>query len=142
MTGPGMLILRSGTAAFALRLDEVIEVGDRGAWQVVPSRLGAMRGVTAVRGRLVPLLHLGALVEAAPAPEAPAPLVVTALASGRWLALEVDTVDSAAGGELLEAPEARLTGLSSAALRQDDQWIPVLNLEALARRWQEPAIRA
>jgi purine-binding chemotaxis protein CheW len=143
MTGLGLLVMRSNDRSMAVRVAEVIEVGDRGAWQVVPTQLPAMRGVVVVRGRLVPLIHLGALVGHGAAPPSPAPLMVVAESRGQWVALEVDEVDSASAVDVLaEAQAGGLPGLSAGALRRDDKWIPVLNLEALARRWQEPATRA
>jgi chemotaxis signal transduction protein len=127
----------------AVRVEDVIEVGDLGSWQVVPSRLPAMRGVTQVRGRLVPLVHLGALVGAEPAPSAPSPLMVVAESRGQWVALEVDAVESAPSRDVLGGDETGgLPGLSAGALRREGKWIPVLNMEALARRWQEPVTRA
>jgi chemotaxis signal transduction protein len=143
MSGHGLLVLRSSGRTMAIRVEEVIEVGDRGSWQVVPSHLPAMRGVTMVRGRLVPLVHLGALVGAGPAPSEASPLMVVAESRGQWVALEVDSVESAPYRDLLAEDETgALPGLSAGALRRDGKWIPVLNLEALARRWQEPATRA
>ena len=143
MTGHGLLVLRSADRTMAMKVEDVIEVGDRGSWQVVPSRLPAMRGVTLIRGRLVPLVHLGALVGAEPAPLHPSPLMVVAQSRGQWVALEVDAVDSAPFRDVLSDDEAGgLPGLSAGALRREGKWIPVLNLEALARRWQEPATRA
>ena len=143
MTGLGLLVVRSSGRSMAVRVEEVIEVGDRGVWQVVPSRLPAMRGVVVVRGRLVPLIHLGALVGAQAAPPIPSPLMVVADSRGLWVALEVDEVDSAPASDLLPGHQAGgLPGLSAGTLERDGKWIPVLNLEALARRWQEPATRA
>jgi len=143
MTGHGLLVLRSSDRTMAMKVEDVIEVGDRGAWQVVPAHLPAMRGVTLIRGRLVPLLHLGALVEGEPAPPHPSPLIVVAASREQWVALEVDAVDSAPSRDVLADESAGgLPGLSAGALRREGKWIPVLNLEALARRWQEPATRA
>lgn len=143
MSGLGLLILRSADRTMAVRVEVVIEVGDRGTWQVVPSRLPAMRGVVMVRGRLVPLIHLGSLVGNRLAPPEPAPVMVVAESRGQWVALEVDEVDTASAGDLVADEQAGgLPGLSAGALKRDDKWIPVLNLEALATRWQEPATKA
>ena len=143
MTGLGLLVMRSGDRTMAVRVEEVIEVGDRGTWQAVPSQLPAMRGVVLVRGRLVPLIHLGALVGSGAAPPSPASLMVVAESRGQWVALEVDEVDSADARDVLAEEQAGgLPGLSTGALRRDEKWIPVLNLEALARRWQAPVTRA
>jgi chemotaxis signal transduction protein len=102
-----------------------------------------MRGVTSVRGRLIPLLHLGALMGGADAPADAAPLMVVAESRGSWLGLEVDEADSASAAESLEGEqEGTLTDLSSGAIRRAGGWIPVLNLEAMARRWLEPATKA
>src|SRR2546430_16581 len=47
---------------FRSPLGRVLEVGDLGEVLEVPRALAAVRGVTPLRGRLVPLIHLGALL--------------------------------------------------------------------------------
>jgi hypothetical protein len=57
--------------------------------------------------------------------------------TGRWVALEVDEVDAAPQEEILPYPiDADANGWTVGAVRRPDGWIPILNLEALAERWQ------
>ena len=143
MSGQNLLVVRSGGRAFAIRYADIVEIGDRAAWQQVPARIDALRGVTQVRGRLLPLVHLGALIEGHAPPAEAAPLMVVAESQGWWVALEVDEVDSAEVEDFLgEEQDGGLSGMSAGAIRREGRWIPVLNLEALARRWQEPATKA
>src|SRR3989442_13114824 len=64
----GYLLVRVDGKAYGLPLARVVEVGDLGDVLDVPRALPAMRGLTPLRGRLVPLVHLGALMGERPAP--------------------------------------------------------------------------
>src|SRR2546428_11369401 len=66
----GYLLVRVDGKAYGLPLARVLEVGDLAEVLDVPRALPAMRGLTPLRGRLVPGVHLGArLGERAPPPE-------------------------------------------------------------------------
>src|SRR5438132_8003954 len=58
----GYLLVRVDGKPYGLPLGRVLEVGDLGEVFDVPRALAAVRGVTPLRGRLVPLIHLGALL--------------------------------------------------------------------------------
>src|SRR5437870_5310890 len=58
----GYLLVRVDGKHYGLPLGRVLEVGDLGEVLDVPRALAAVRGVTPLRGRLVPLIHLGALL--------------------------------------------------------------------------------
>src|SRR5437764_13861428 len=64
----GYLLVRVDGKHYGLPLARVVEVGDLGEVLDVPRALAAVRGVTPLRGRLVPLVHLGALLGQRPAP--------------------------------------------------------------------------
>src|SRR5213596_1867065 len=64
----GYLLVRADGKPYGLPLARVVEVGDLGEVLDVPRALPAMRGLTPLRGRLVPLVHLGALLGQRPAP--------------------------------------------------------------------------
>lgn len=132
----GILLVRSGGRDIGLPLDRVLEVGSIRQVNAVPGAAPAVRGVTEARGRLVPLAHLGALLagEACP-PPAEESTQVLALVAEQWLALEVDAADAAPADAVLPPPEG--SGLASwvvGVVRRDKNWIPVLNLDALAER--------
>src|SRR5437867_8377035 len=58
----GYLLVRVDGKAYGLPLARVLEVGDLAEVLDVPRALPAMRGLTPLRGRLVPVVHLGALL--------------------------------------------------------------------------------
>jgi purine-binding chemotaxis protein CheW len=138
MSTRGVLLVRTGGRRLGLPLVGILEVGEAAMIEPVPGTAPAIRGVMQVRGRLVPLAHLGALVSggACPTPE-PDRSVVLATVSDRWLALEVDEVDAAPDEEVLPPPEgSSLAAWALGVVRRDDGWIPILNLDALADRLQ------
>jgi chemotaxis signal transduction protein len=132
----GILLVRSGGRDLGMPLDRVLEVGGIGPINAVPGSAPAVRGVTEVRGRLVPIAHLGALL----AGEACPPLMaeqtqVLALVDNQWLLLEVEAADAAPSDAILPPPEG--SGLADwvvGVVRREKRWIPVLNLDALAQR--------
>src|SRR2546429_1352025 len=58
----GYLLVRVDGRSYGLPLARVLEVGDLAEVLDVPRALPAMRGLTPVRGHLVPVVHLGALM--------------------------------------------------------------------------------
>lgn len=134
----GVLLVTSGGRQLGLPLNGILEVGDVAEVGRVPGTAPSVRGVMQARGRLLPLAHLGALVsgKACPAPAGERSAVLATVAD-RWLALEVEAVDAAPEDEVLPPPEgSALAALALGVVRRDEQWIPVLNLEALADRLQ------
>lgn len=113
---------------------DVLEVGEPGPVLAAPSLLPAMRGVTESRGRLVPLLHLGAFLADRPAPEVRGSATVLVRAGGRPVCLEVDDAFVVQRGEVL--PATGLPGLPYAAAlaRQQYGTVPILDLNTLGER--------
>lgn len=138
MTGRGVLLVRTEGRLLGIPLADVAEVGDVGILQTVPATIPALRGVMTVRGRLVPLFHLGALVGGRGCPAAaPGGTMVLAQVATRWIALEVDEADAAPQEEILSTfMESGAGSWTLGAVRRPDGWVPVLNLEALAERWR------
>src|SRR5437773_2296208 len=93
----GYLLVRVAGQHYGLPLARVLEVGDLGEVLDVPRALAAVRGVTPLRGRLVPLIHLGALLgERSPPPDRGRTAVLVELGAGegvRRVALEDDDAD-------------------------------------------------
>jgi chemotaxis signal transduction protein len=138
MSGRGVLLVRSEGRQLGIPLVDVVEVSGIAGVQRVPAGLPSFRGVMPARGRLVPLFHLGALVGGRGCPAgAGADTMVLAQVRGRWVALEVDEVDAAPDEEILPYPIDRAgAGWTVGAVRRGEGWVPILNLEALAERWQ------
>jgi len=141
MSDRGVLLVRSGGRELALALADVLEVADRGALGLVPARLAAFRGVIFARGRCVALLHLGALLGESACPPGPPALTMVLVSAGRWqFALEVESADAAPEERILPPPDGSgFADWATGAVRRSGGWVPVLNVEALTRRWQEAA---
>src|SRR5258708_5696351 len=95
----GYLLVRSEGKSYGLPVARVLEVGDATEALAIPRTLPAVRGLTPLRGRLVPLIHLGALLKGSEAPQAAGTAVRTVVlvelgASGRQVAFEVDDADA------------------------------------------------
>lgn len=128
------LLVRSGGARYGLALRDVVEVMDAREVTGVPASHPAVRGVSAVRGRLVPRVHLESLVRGEAGPAAASPTLVIAGIGGRAVAFEVDDVDLARQGEILPVP-AEWRGPSAIGVAQHEgDLIPVLDVQALLSR--------
>src|SRR2546425_12182495 len=104
----GYLLVRVEGKAYGLPLARVLEVGDLAEVLDVPRALPAMRGLTPLRGRLVPVVHLGALLgERTPPPERGRAAVLVTLGAGggaRFVALEGDDADDVGREAALPVP--------------------------------------
>ena len=136
----GYLLVRAEGKPYGLPLARVVEVGDLGEVLDVPRALAAVRGVTPLRGRLVPLVHLGALLgqRAAP-PERGRAVVVVELGTGgergvRRVALEVDDADDVVREAALPLPRGESLPWASGVARRKGALVPILDLEALGNR--------
>ncbi|OGU13477.1 MAG: hypothetical protein A3K13_14185 [Gemmatimonadetes bacterium RIFCSPLOWO2_12_FULL_68_9] len=128
------LLVRSGRARYGVPLVDVIEVMEAGEVLFVPAAHPAVRGVSAVRGRLLPRVHLEGLLKGHAGPAVAPPTLVVAGAGGRSVAFEVDEVDLAAQGEVLPLP-AEWNGPSAIGVaHHEGDLIPVLDLGALLTR--------
>src|SRR5437660_1210533 len=122
----GYLLVRVDGKPYGLPLGRVLEVGDLGEVLDVPRALAAVRGVTPLRGRLVPLIHLGALLgERAPPPDRGRAAVLVELGAGegvRQVALEVDDADEA------PAPLPKAPDFLEGVLRYQGSAVPLVDL--------------
>lgn len=132
------IVVRSGDRALALPIAAVEEVVTLETPLAAPGVVAAVRGVVAVRGKLLPVAHLGAmLADAAAPPEAGTAGLVVASAERRFV-LEVDeAVDL-----VTVAPEALPHGWrdtwASTAVRTTGTLVPVIDLEWVAGRLTRP----
>jgi len=134
------LLVRSGRARYGVPLRDVIEVVDAGEVVFVPAAHPAVRGVSTVRGRLLPRVHLDGLLTGQAGPAVAPPTLVVAGAGGRSVALEVDDVDLAVQGEVLPLP-AEWDGPSAIGVVQHEGGlIPVLDVPALLTRLSSPGL--
>ena len=89
----GHLLVRTAGRLVGLPLDQVVEVLDPGPTFPVPSLEPAVRGVAVIRGRILPLVHLGALLDGAPCPAARSDTGVLVELDGRRQCLAVDAAE-------------------------------------------------
>jgi chemotaxis signal transduction protein len=138
----GYLLVRADGKAYGLPVARVLEVGDATEVLSIPRQLPAVRGLTPLRGRLVPLVHLGAFLTGSEAP----PSTVTAGgvrtvvlvelgASGKRVAFEVDDADAVVREQPLPVPRGQtLPWAAGVAEQEGGGLVPILDLDALADR--------
>lgn len=128
------LLVRSGRRRVGLPLEHLVEVLEAEACHPVPSREPAVRGVASVRGRLLPVLHLGALLDGAPCPPARGETCVVVAVGARRLCLEVDEAESVAREALLPVPSEAGMPWAAALARLPEGLVPLLDLPAVGAR--------
>jgi chemotaxis signal transduction protein len=133
----GYLLVRAGGRRVGLSLAQVVEVLDPGEAFPVPAVEPAVRGVTRVRGRIMPLVHLGALLDGSACPEAREEMSVVVEVAGRRLCLEVETADSVLQGTGLPVPPDAAMPWAVAVARTPEGLLPLLDLTALGARITE-----
>jgi len=130
----GYLVIRSEGKEYGLRIDQVLEVADGFELYPAPSAHPAVRGVTPMRDRLVPLVHLAALLtNGTPAPEL-GRTVVLAKAGGMLLALEVDDADEVVPERPEPVPEVWQLPWAAGVAERKGTLIPVVDIESLVER--------
>lgn len=131
------LVVRAGARRVALPLASLVEVIETAACLTVPAREPALRGVMRVRGRLVPLVHLGAFLDGRPCPEAVGEAAVVVAVGERRLCLEVEEAAEVVRVEALPlAVDASLPWASGVA-RLPEGMVPLLDVPAVGARLME-----
>jgi chemotaxis signal transduction protein len=130
----GYLRVRALGEPYGLPLGHVLEVGDVGDVLAVPRTHPAVRGLTPLRGRLVPLVHLGALLGGRAAPDQRGRAAVLVRVGGRQVALEVDDADEVVRDAALPVARGEDLPWASGVARQRDGLVPILDLDALEER--------
>ena len=136
----GYLLVRSEGKSYGLPIGRVLEVGDATEVLNIPRKLPAVRGLTPLRGRLVPLIHLAAFLTGTEAPATAASGVRTIVlvelgAGGRQVALEVDDADAVVREQPLPVPRGQtLPWAAGVAEQEGGGLVPILDLDALGDR--------
>ena len=133
----GHLLVRAGGRVVGLPLSQVVEVLDPGTAFPVPSVEPAVRGVSVIRGRILPLVHLGALLEGRACPPEPAEIGVLVEIAGRRLCLEVDEAETVLYDRGLPIQAGSALPWAAGVARTDHGLIPLLDLVALGARFTE-----
>ena len=137
MSGAGHLLVRAGGRVVGLPLAQVVEVLDPGAAFPVPSIEPAVRGVAVIRGRILPLIHLGALLEGRPCPPERTEVGVLVELGGRRLCLEIDEAESVLYERGLPIQAGGGLPWAVGVARTEYGLIPLLDLAALGTRFSE-----
>ena len=141
----GYLLVRSEGKAYGLPVGRVLEVGDATEVLEIPRKLPAVRGLTPLRGRLVPLIHLGAFLTGREAPPDAGDRVRTvvlvelgATGARRQVALEVDDADAVVREQPLPVPRGQTLPWAAGVAEHDSGegtgLVPILDLDALGER--------
>ena len=137
----GYLLVRSEGKPYGLPVSRVLEVGDATEVLSVPRKLPAVRGLTPLRGRLVPLIHLGAFLAGRAAPPVETSGVSTIVLveiAGRQVAFEVDDADAVVREQPLPVPRGQMlpwaTGVAAQEGGSGEELVPILDLDALGDR--------
>jgi chemotaxis signal transduction protein len=136
----GHLLVRAGGRLVGLPLDQVVEVLDPGAAFPVPSLERSVRGVAVVRGRILPLIHLGALLDGGDCPRERSDTGVMVELAGRRLCLEVEGAESVLYDRGLPVPAGTALPCALAVVRIDEGLVPLLDLAALGARITETSV--
>ena len=130
----GWLVVRSAERTLALPVGIVEELVAVPAPLPAPGVLAAVRGVAPFRGRLVPLVHLGAAIGRGPPPPALGTTGVAVVLDGRRVLLEVDEATELTTAEAEPLPHGWRGRWASSAVRQSGTLVPILDPAWLAER--------
>lgn len=133
----GYLLVRSEGKSYGLPVARVLEVGDATEVLSIPRKIGSVRGLTPLRGRLVPLVHLGAFLSGADVPPAEGAAVRTVVLvelAGKQVAFEVDDVDAVVRERPLPVPRGQALPWAAGVAERDAGLVPILDLDALGDR--------
>jgi chemotaxis signal transduction protein len=135
----GFLLVRAGSRRVGLQLAQVLEVVQLGEVHPVPVMERAVRGVVAVHGRMVPLVHLGCLLEGAEYPATPGNVGVIVTVDGRRVCLEIEEAEIIVQERPLPVPPGETLPWAVGVARHAEGLVPLLDLSALSSRLMEAA---
>lgn len=128
------LLVRAGGREVGLDVAEVLEVVDLAATFAVPTTDVAVRGVVAVRERLVPVVNLATVLWGGECPAAMGEVGVLARAGRQRICLEVDRAEAVLAEEVVPVPVGQSLPWALGVARRDGMLVPILDLKALGVR--------
>jgi chemotaxis signal transduction protein len=131
------LVVHAAGRTIGLPVEHLEALTSPGEVMPVPSQEPALRGVTTLRGAMLPVVHLGALMTGSPCPEAHAASAVVVSVDSQRFCLEVDDAEVVQSGELLPLPRERALPWAGALVRRGEELLPLLDLAALGARLNE-----
>jgi chemotaxis signal transduction protein len=133
----GFLLVRTGQRRVGLELSHVLGVSPLGTVHPVPSIESAVRGVAHMQGRMVPVIHLGALLEGVSCPSELGDTGVLVSVGGRCLCLEVDEAELLVRDRALPVPQGTTLPWAFGVAKHAGGLVPLLDLPALSSRFME-----
>jgi purine-binding chemotaxis protein CheW len=125
-----------GGREVGLAIEHVLEVVDLAGTFPVPAQEPAMRGVVEVRGRLMPVFHLGALLDGRECPAARSDVGILVRLGRAQVCLEVDAADAVVTEAVLPVPPGERIPWAAGVAQRDGALVPILDIKALGARLQ------
>jgi chemotaxis signal transduction protein len=136
-TTGGFLLVRTSSRRVGLQLTQVLEVVSLGDVRAVPTVEPAVRGLVAVRGRAVPLVHLGALLDSVPCSPTTGATGVVVAVDGRRVCLEVEEAELLVREPVLPVPPGEILPWAVGVARVENELVPLLDVAAISSRLTE-----
>jgi chemotaxis signal transduction protein len=133
----GFLLVRVGQRQVGLLVEQVLEVVQLGEVHPVPVIEAAVRGLVAVHGRMLPLVHLASLLEGRPTTVGSGNVGVVVNISGRRVCLEVEDAELLVREKALPVPPGETLPWAVGVARHAETLVPLLDLPALSSRLTE-----
>jgi len=130
----GYLLVRAGKRLVGLPVARVVAVIEPGAAYPVPAVGTAVRGVVTVGARILPVVHLGTVLDGGSCPAEPGGtgVIVTIDDDGSRVCLEVEEAELVLREPGLPVPPGAVLPWAVAVARYGDELVPLLDLGALA----------
>ena len=138
----GYLLVRADGREYGLPVDQVVEVADGFELYPAPSSHPAVRGVTPLRNRLVPLVNLAWLLTDTVPDSLASELVVLVNAGSTLLALQIDDAEEVVSEMPRPVPEAWQLPWSAGVAERGNNLIPIVDVELLVERLVPAEVRA
>jgi chemotaxis signal transduction protein len=133
----GCLLVRAGTECVGLVLADVVGVVQLGEVRPVPVMEPAVRGLVAMHGRMVPLIHLASLLQGVAHPSATGNVGVVMEVGGKRVCLEVEDAEILLREPALPVPAGEALPWALGVARHGAALVPILDLAALSSRLLE-----
>jgi chemotaxis signal transduction protein len=130
----GFLLVRAAGRLVGLPVEHLVAVAEVGEAHPVPSPEPAMRGIAAVRGETMPVIHLGAFLAGDACPEERGQAGVIISVDGVRICLEVDDADVVVRAPAMPLPATTAQAWSRAVVRSPEGLVPLLDLTVLGAR--------
>lgn len=130
----GYLLVRAGTTRCGIRVADVVRVTEVEEVHPAPQAHAAVAGLVTVGGRLMPLVHLGALLARERVPATPPAMMVIARCGPTAVAFAVDDAETVERAALAPLPEGWRLSWADAVARAGGDLTPIVDMGALAER--------